>query len=113
MSPGCVPVRNTASQGHYIASLHEVPEVIYSDGLGWGISTCYARKGRWVRRYDVTSGMTSLPARQLYGNSRQLSDNFPTGDWGEVGKSRGGMGRGESTSLVVSGGVRMRMRDGS
>ena len=28
--------------------------------------------------------MTSLPARQLSGNSRQLSEYFPTGDWGEV-----------------------------
>ena len=50
--------------------------------------------------------MTSLPARQLSGNS-------PTGDWGEVENGREGMGRGETTSLQGSGDSRLRMRDGT
>ena len=44
---------------------------------------------------------------------RQLSGNFPTGDWGEVEKDRvelWGMGRGRTTSLAVSGCGTLRMR---
>ena len=41
------------------------------------------------------------------------SDSFPTGDWGEVENGREGLGRGETTSVQVSGGSRLRMRDGT
>ena len=72
------------------------------------------------RRDPGYEAMTALPARQLSGNPRQLSehcrqlsDNFPTGDWGEVGRDREGMGRGETTSLEVNGCLTRRMRDGT
>ena len=47
---------------------------------------------------------------------RQLSGNFPTGDWGEVENDRvalWGMGRLRTTSLVVSGCWTRRMRNGT
>ena len=86
------------------------------------------------RRDPGYEAMTSRPARQLSGNSRQLSEhfrqlpgNFPTGDWGEVGSDRAGNGASEDDNRFgqrllnmahahfqkISGCLRLRMRDGT